>query len=55
MTQEDDYKSPWKEKDETIVNNTLDDTGFRVLNSFQDDTSEFECGRNLLDQLDVTY
>ena len=40
MTQEDDYKSPWKEKDETIVNNTLDDTGFRVLNSFQDYTSD---------------
>ena len=28
MTQEDDYKSPWKEKDATTVNNTLDDTAF---------------------------
>ena len=28
MTQEDDYKSPWKEKDVTTVNNTLDDTAF---------------------------
>ena len=29
MTQEDDYKSPWKEKYATTVNNTLDDTGFK--------------------------
>ena len=28
MTQEDGYKSPWKEKDATTVNNTLDDTAF---------------------------
>ena len=28
MTQEDDYKSPRKEKDATTVNNTLDDTAF---------------------------
>ena len=31
MTQEDDYKSPWKNKDATdatTVNNMLDDTGF---------------------------
>ena len=31
MTQEDDYKSPWKDKDATdatTVNNALDDTGF---------------------------
>ena len=37
MTQEDDYKSPWKNKyatDATTVNNTLDDTGFTFLNSF---------------------
>ena len=41
MTQVDDYKSPWKNKDATVattVNNTLDDTGFKFLNSFQDDT-----------------
>ena len=41
MTQRDDYKSPWKEKYATTVNNTLDDTGFTFLNSFQDDTSDF--------------
>ena len=46
MTQEDDYKSPWKEKDAkdatdaTTFNNTLDYTGFTVLNSFQGDTSD---------------
>ena len=40
MTQEDDYKSPWKEKDATTVKNALDDTGFILLNSFQDDTSD---------------
>ena len=40
MTQEDDYKSPWKEKYATTVNNTLDDTGFTFLNSYQDDTSD---------------
>ena len=34
MTQEGDYKSPWKEKYATTVNNTLDDTAFIVLNSF---------------------
>ena len=28
MTQEDDYKSPWKEKYATTVNNTLDNTEF---------------------------
>ena len=28
MTQVDDYKSPWKDKDATTVNNTLDDTAF---------------------------
>ena len=40
MTQEDDYKSPWKDKDATTVNNTLDNTAFTFLNSFQDDTSD---------------
>ena len=40
MNREDDYKSPWKEKDTKTVNNTLDDTGFTFLNSFQDDTSD---------------
>ena len=40
MTQEDYYKSPWKKNDATTVNNTLDDTGFTFLNSFQDDTSD---------------
>ena len=28
MTQEDDYKSPWKEKYATTVNNKLDETAF---------------------------
>ena len=35
MTQEDDYKSPWKDKDATdatTVNYTLDETGFTFLN-----------------------
>ena len=43
MIQEDDYKSPWKNKDATdatTINNTLDDTGFTFFNSFQDDTSD---------------
>ena len=43
MTKEDNYKSPWKEKDATYattVNNTFDDTGFTLLDSFQDDTSD---------------
>ena len=26
MTQEDDYKSPWKDKDVTTVNNTVKET-----------------------------
>ena len=26
MTQEDDYKSPWKDKDTTTVNGTINDT-----------------------------
>ena len=37
MTQEDDYKSPWKDKDATTVNNTLDDTAYTFLNSFHYD------------------
>ena len=40
MTQEDDYKLPWKENDATTVNNTLDDTGMIFLNSFLNDTSD---------------
>ena len=40
MTQEDDYKQPLKYKYATTVNNTLDDTAFTFLNSFQDDTSD---------------
>ena len=43
MNQEDEYKSPWKEKYETeatTVNYKLDDTGFMLLDSFQDDTSD---------------
>ena len=43
MIKEDDYKSPWKDKDATdatMVNYTLDDMGFTFLNSFQDDTSD---------------
>ena len=36
MTQVDDYKSPWKNKDATVattVNNALDDTGYTFLDS----------------------
>ena len=43
MIKEDDYKSPWKNKDAkvvTTVNNTLDDTGYKFLNSYQTDTSD---------------
>ena len=43
MTQEGDYKLPWKDKDATdatTVNNTLDNTGFTFLNSFQDNKSD---------------
>ena len=32
MTQEDDYKSPWKDIYATTVNNMLDDTAFTFLN-----------------------
>ena len=43
MTQEDDYKSPWKNKyatDATTVNNALDDTGYTFLDSYQTGTSD---------------
>ena len=33
--QDDDYKSPWKNKDATVatmVNNALDETGYTFLN-----------------------
>ena len=43
ITQKDDYKLPWKDKDATdatTVNYTFDDTRFTFLNSFQDDTSD---------------
>ena len=36
MTQVDYYKSPWKDKDETTVNNTA----FTFLNSFNDEISD---------------
>ena len=43
MTQVDDYKSPWKNKDATFattVNNTLYDMGYTFLDSYQTDTSD---------------
>ena len=43
MTQVDDYKSPWKNKDvtdATTVSNALDDTGYTFLDSYQTDTSD---------------
>ena len=40
MNQEDDYKSPCKDKYTITVNNTLYDTAFTFLNSFQEDTSD---------------
>ena len=40
MTQEDDYKSPRKDKDATTVNDTLDNTSYTFLNSFNDDISD---------------
>ena len=43
MIQEDDYKSPWKEKyptDATTVNNALYDTGYKFLNPYKTDTSD---------------
>ena len=40
MIQEDDYKSPWKYKDATTVNDTSNDTAYAFLNSFNDDISD---------------
>ena len=43
MTQVDDYKFPWENKDATvatIVNNALDDTGYTFLDSYYTDTSD---------------
>ena len=40
MTQVDDYKSPWKDKDSTTVNDTVNDTAYTFLNSWNDDTSD---------------
>ena len=40
MTQEDDYKSPRKDKDATTVNNTVNDTSYTSLNSCNDDISD---------------
>ena len=31
MTQVDNYKSPWKDKDATTANNTVNDTAFTFL------------------------
>ena len=36
MTQVDDYKSPWKDKDATTVN----DSAYTFLNSWNDDESD---------------
>ena len=40
MTQEDYYKSTWKDKDATTVNDTLNNTAYTFLNSFNDDISD---------------
>ena len=43
MIQEDDYKSPWKDKDATdatTVNNTSNDTRYTFVDSYQTDTSD---------------
>ena len=40
MTQEDDYKSPWKDKDATTVNDTVNDTAYKFLNSWNENTSD---------------
>ena len=43
MIKEDDYKSTWKNKDATVattVNNVLDKTGYKFLNSYKTDTSD---------------
>ena len=41
MTQVDEYKSPWKDKDATTVNDTVNDTAYIFLNSWNDDTNDF--------------
>ena len=38
MTQVDDYKSPWKDKDATTVN----DSAYTFLNSWNDDLSALD-------------
>ena len=40
MTQEDDYKSPWKDIDATTVNDMLNDTTNTFLNSFNNNISD---------------
>ena len=40
MTQVDDYKSPWKDKDATTVNGTVNNTAYTFLNSWNDDISD---------------
>ena len=40
MTQVYDFKSPWKDKDATTVNDTVNDTAYTFLNSWNDDTSD---------------
>ena len=40
MTQVDYYKSPCKDKDATTVNNTVNDTAYTFLNSWNDDISD---------------
>ena len=40
MTQVYNYKSPWKDKDATTVNDTVNDTAYKFLNSWNDDISD---------------
>ena len=40
MTQVDNYKSPWKDKYATTVNDTVNDTAYTSLNSWNDDISD---------------
>ena len=40
MTQVDNYKSPWKDKDATTVNDTVNDTAYTFLNLWNDDISD---------------
>ena len=37
ITQVDDYKSPWKNKDATTANDTVNDLAYTFLNSWNDD------------------